>query len=507
MLSSSSSLQNGRFRVIGLFGEANGGRLYDAFDDQLGQKVVIHETHSDDNFTEQLNFLKNRRVNGIVQIRDGFVEGSNAYLVTEALEGRASADEFTKDPANSIGLLLSGIRSLLSEDSLGSNFDVNPQLIRRAQDGNNVLLNFAGNNEAVESRKNHKLTPFAALETVFPALDIVTQKAITNSCDDAALADLESGEDERTVMFSLASSIYQILAGKAPLDVLVRSIELLDDKGDPLKKLSELRPSIDTELSDAISNMMALKRTERPSLSDAITVVGSLRAKQMEPIELDLDDELDLLEVPAVETSFQPNVETRSVSAPAPFVPKIESTIEAMPPNFSATIKHEIEVSESENLVDIPNEPAEPLVISDSESSVALPTFAAEQPSGSSSGAFKVAAAAACVVIAGVIAWFALGFGSGTNASASTGSPAPKTEPVAASPELPKSDQSMPTEPAASQNEPNSPETSEPQPKVDDQKQPKRPVVAEVKPQTKPTPAKPEKPKKTVTVDDLISDN
>ncbi|HMT07827.1 MAG TPA: hypothetical protein PKA82_07465 [Pyrinomonadaceae bacterium] len=492
MLSSNSSLQNGRFRVIGLFGEADGGRLYDAFDDQLGQKLVIHESPASDDFSERLNALKNRRINGVVQIRDGFVEGENAYLVTEALDGRASADEFLNDPANSIGMLLSGLSSLMTHDGSVYLTDINPQMIRRAQDGNNSLLNFASGSPSSEQRNTHKLTPFAALETVWPGLDIVTQKALLNACDDDAIADIESPADERTAVFSLASSIYQIIAGKAPLDVLVRSIELLDEKGDPLKTLSELRPSIDASLSAAISNMMALKRSDRPSVADAISSLGSIKPRKSEAVELDLDDELDLLEIP-IETSSAPSFVEPTPTAPEPVIQPTVSRPEPVIPTFTAKIEEKAEKA------------FEPTFKTKSED--AVPSFAMDAPARSSGAGVKVAAAAAGLVVVAVIGWFALGSGDGANAAASTAPPARTVEPVASSEQVPSAVPATANEPTTTQTEPASNSPTDQQPKLDESKQPKRPVVAEVRPQTKPSPAKTEKPKKTVTVDDLIKDN
>lgn len=512
MLSSNSSLQNGRYRIIGLFGEADGGRLYDAFDDQLSLKLVINESSANDNFSERLNALKNRRIKGIVQIRDGFVEGSNTYLATEPLDGRASAEEFVKDPANSIGMLLSGIQSLLADNATAASLDINPQMIRRAQDGNNCLLSFSVGPNANDSRNNHKLTPFAALETVWPGLDMATQKAITNACDEDALAAIDSPADERTAVFSLASAIYQIVAGKSPLDVLVRAIELLDEKADPLKKLAELRPSIDSSFSEVISRMMTLRRNDRPSLADAATMVAGLKPKQAIPASLDIDDEFDLLEIP-----FEVN-ERPQIAEPKPFVATTASHEPALPAML-ASIEENEEIAPvvAESLPNVV-EPVEEVVvvketpvlapkIVEDQVDADIPGFAMEAEAKSSGAGLKIAGAAAGLLIVAVIGWFVLGGGNGASASASTATPERKAEPVASTVEPSGVSNSSTVEPIATQPEPATFLPTESQPKVDDPKQPKRPVVAEVKPQVKPTPAKTEKPKKAVTVDDLLNDN
>ncbi len=511
MLSSNSSLQNGRYRVIGLFGEADGGRLYDAFDEQLGQKVVVHASPANDSTNDRLIELKTRRIKGIAQIRDGFVEGPNAYLVTEPLEGRASADEFMNDPANSIGMLLSGIQSLLANSSSSGFIEINPQMIRRAQDGNNCLLHF-GSGVVSAAQQNQKLTPFAALESVWPGLDMATQKAISNSCDEESMASIESPADERTTVYALGASLYQILAGKSPLDVLVRSIELLDEKGDPLKKLSDLRPSIDAELSGVVMRMIALKRNERPSLSVALALVSSLKPKQEAAIELDLDDEIDLLEIP-FETDSQPRpievppVLASNVSQVLPEIPAMIAAVEEKVEEPKVVEETPAIVSEAKPEAMPKVEPFIPSVSPTPRPEAEVPSFAAEPVDSGSGNGMKIAAAAAGLLIMAVVGWFVLGSGSGASASASTATPERTAEPVTTSVETPAVSGQTPLEPSANQAAPTNTSTEEPQPNVDATKQPKRPVVAEVKPQTKPSPAKTEKPKKAMTVDDLLKDN
>ncbi len=511
MLSSNSSLQNGRYRIIGLFGEADGGRLYDAFDEQLGQKVVVHASPANDSTNDRLLELKTRRIKGIAQISDGFIEGPNAYLVTEPLEGRASADEFMNDPANSIGMLLSGIQSLLANSSSSGFIEINPQMIRRAQDGNNCLLHF-GSGAVSAAQQNQKLTPFAALESVWPGLDMATQKAISNSCDEESMASIDSPADERTTVYALGASLYQILAGKSPLDVLVRSIELLDEKGDPLKKLSDLRPSIDTELSGVVMRMIALKRNERPSLSVALALVSSLKPKHESAIELDLDDEIDLLEIP-FETNSQPRPNyvppaiVSNVSQALPEMPAMNASVEEKVESANTADETPLAVDTKEEKVTQIFETITTSVSTPNRSNVNVPTFAAEPASNGSGNGVKIAAAAAGLLVVAAIGWFVFGGGSGASASASSATPERIAEPAASTFESPVVTNNATVEPAATQPAPTSTVPAEPEPNVDATKQPKRPVVAEVKPQAKPTPAKTEKPKKAMTVDDLLKDN
>lgn len=511
MLSTNSTLQNGRFRIIGLFGEADGGRLYDAFDEQLGQKLVLHESSANDNFADRLISLKNRQIKGVAQIREGFIEDTNAYLVTEALDGRASADEFMNDPANAIGTLLSGIRSLLAIEPNAGAFEINPQMIRRGRNGNNILLNFASGSTIGEQRSNYKLTPFAALEAVWPGLDMATQKAISNACDEESMAAIESPADEQTIVYSLGSSLYQILGGKAPLDVLVRSIEILDDNGDPLKRLSEIRPSIDHDLSDLVTHMMSLKRNERPSLSVASSLAAKLKSTGSVSVDVDPDDDLDLLEIPFdqsvrpqnAEPTVRPSVKTVNSIPPTPIV--IAEEKDEPVPSFVVT-EPEFDVP----TFSMDDEPSPEPVVSPTPSrsyKADMPAFALEAGSAASGNGLKIAAAAAGLMIVAVIGWFIVVSGGGSGASASTAVPERITEPAAASVDSPVVSNTPMIEPASIKPEPAATVSNEPQPALDATKQPKRPVVAEVKPQTKPTPPKTEKPKKAMTVDDLLKDN
>lgn len=517
MLSSNSTLQNGRYRIIGLFGDTAEGRMYDAYDDQLGQKVIMHESPGSGDFTTKLAMLKSRRLDGVVRVRDGFTEAGKDYLVTEAVESRASRPEFANNPSLSVTRMLKAIQSLLNEGVVASRIEIAPLGIRLASDGHNSLVHFGcPQSDSSSIRPDNKLTPYGALESIWSGLDLVTQKAIANSYDEASLDVLESPADERTCIYSLGASIYSIVSGRTPPDALVRMIEVLDGNPDPLKSAADVRSDVSNELSAVLEKMLKLRREDRfQSLDEVNSAVASIvpvsvKASVSEPD--DEIDELDLLEIPEILT------------------PAAKASATQIEPVFPAAMMEKAAKTDAEPVVRLPR-PQEPAIASAAESlenwlvekespasssetmpvskpAVATPTpmaFSFEESDDakpSSAKKFMVAGAAAAVLIAGGI-WgmMSLGTTTATQVSAQSESTAPAAKPAEAEPKA-----FVEVQPTPASVSTDAPQPTAPDVRLDQQKNLKRPVVAEVKPE-KPAQPKPEKPKRSVTVEDLISDN
>ena len=510
MLSSNSTLQNGRYRIIGLFGETAEGRMYDSYDDQLGQKVIMHESLGSDDFTTNLAMLKSRRLEGVVRVRDGFTEGGKDYLVTEAVESRASRPEFASNPSQSVTRMLNAIGSLVAEGVSASRIEVTPMSIRLASDGHNSLVHFGkaiSGNASV--RADNKLTPYGALETIWTGLDLVTQKAIANSYDEASLDLLESPADERTCIYSLGASVYSIVSGKTPPDALVRMIEVLDGNPDPLKSAATVRPDVSKELSAVLDKMLKLRREDRfQSLNDVTAAVSSITpaiVKAVTPEPEDDLDELDLLEIPdiakPVAAFATPVVET---SFPAVILEKAAESIDE-PAEQQAVKKEPAFASAAESVEKwlVEKDVNQPVTLVNTPAETTFSFEEKDEEKPSSAKKFMVVGAAAAVIIAGGI-WGIMSFSTSatTQVSAQSEVPAPvqkmvesEAKPVAETQPVVNnvSEEKLPTELPA-------------EVRTDQQKALKRPVIAEVKPE-KPVQPKPEKPKKSVTVDDLIRDN
>lgn len=313
MLSTNSILQQGRYRIIGQFGTAGGCVLYDAYDNLLGNKVVLHETvltfskvitaserdaHAAA-FTERIKNLKDIRHDGFVRVRDGFSEVDRHYLVSEPVEGKLSPEEFVTRPRETIDRLLTAVEFINELEKRSVALEITPGHIRRTADGNNRLLFFGIGLSDVNDRSQ---LPYKALESLWDGLDLASQKAISNDYDEPALETLESDPDSRTGIYAVGATVYQILTGKSPADALERSIELLDGKDDPLVTPTDANSGIAVELSNFLLKAMELRRENRfQNVAEARTALpvaaNTKPQKTFTTIAADDFDEFDLLEI------------------------------------------------------------------------------------------------------------------------------------------------------------------------------------------------------------------
>lgn len=508
MLSINSILRQGRYRIVEHFGSAAPHNFYDAYDNLLGNKVVIHETvlaHSkvvtsternsaNTAFAERIQTLKDIRHDGIVRVRDGFTEIDRQYLVTEPVEARPSRQEFLMQPVETISRLLLALEFIDKSIGISSIDDLTPAQIRRTADGNNRLLYFGTDaKKNVTSADDRKSMPFKPLECIWNGLDLASQKAISNGYDESALETLESDPDVRTAIYGLGASVYQILTDAVPADALERSIEILDGKPDPIVAPSSIDPLICPELSAFVLKCLMIRREDRfQTATEARIALVTVPASKV-PVDLsnsiELDD-MDLLEIPFEE--------------PAAYSAVPQATQASVPATFELSTDEDFLISEPEIEV-VPAKPALPV----SEPQKIFSSVDDAPQSGAGSLRFGALAFAGLLVV-GVVGWgifsFATAEGRISDADVNQGAVVLKQPAPTASP-APVVEPTVTTEPVRSTFVPEtsngpvqSPDSPTARPAIADSKVAKR---TETKTVQKPTVT----PKKKVTVDDLINDN
>lgn len=514
MLAPNSILRQGRYRIIEQFSSNASFVLYDAYDNLLGNKIVIREsliahgkvvTNAERNaanaaFADLTQELKDIRHDGIVRVRDGFTEIDRQYLVTEPVEARPSRQEFLAQPVETISRLLLAIGHTNQLNRGRPAVEVTPAHIRRTSDGNNRLLYFGPTDpKRASSIGDREELPYKPLESFWKGLDHASQNVISKGYSDVSLETLESAPDIRSSIYGLGASVYNILTGQVPADALERSIEILDGKPDPLIAPIYLDQSIPQELSDFLLACLQVRREDRfQTIAETRMALVVVPATSTKPAEISLDfslDEIDLLDVPKLDDPvvISEHVSTESVE------PIIDTSTDE---DFLFIEPAEVIISETKPEVRQP----EPVLFEDSMSSAA----------GSSKLLRNMSAAVAGLAVLAGISWGVFTFATTGDkpASAETGTmrKSPKAETVAPTqPPTTETNDAQPTEPAKLAFTQDSP-AAEPEPNADGQKNAKtHPVVADNKkpkatdPAAQPKPAA--KPKKSLTVDDLINDN
>ncbi|MBK7934839.1 MAG: hypothetical protein IPK01_15490 [Acidobacteria bacterium] len=512
MLSTNTILRQGRYRIIDRFASNAPFNLYDAYDNLLGNKVVIHETliahgkvvtSAERNagnaaFATRIQNLKDIRHDGIVRVRDGFAEIDRQYLVTEPVEARPSRQEFLDQPVETISRLLLALEHTNTLCSGRRLTDLTPLHIRRTSDGNNRLLYFGpADQRRSRSTGDREDLPYKPLESFWSGLDHASQNVISKGYDDLSLETLGSAPDIRSSIYGLGASIYYILTRSVPVDALERSIEIIDGKQDPIVAPAQADPSIPKELSDFLITCLQLKREDRfQTIAEAriaLVVIPKTAPKTFDSPLKSQPGELDLLEVPStvVDTKFKTSVSDEVFTSIA-------------------------DTSRDEDF--LISEPAEIIIperITKYHQLASTLFSETAAPSIGSSNLFRnVSFAVAGIALVAGIAWGVFTFGPNESKAAEAEidtSPATvSAEPVAPAPSVEPTDvptvelQKMAFTPDVPANEPDIGPNSRMNGKA-------RPVVAENKRPKLSDPAAPQKPtakpKKSLTVDDLINDN
>ncbi len=349
MLAPNSILNQGRYRVASNFWSNASHSLYEAHDNVFGQHVVICEgpdprasgvkvfDKDADNrqFTARFNRLQSLSHEALIGVRDHFYHADRKYLVSDAVDGTSISQlAALRSAPVTLESVVNGLERIIDAYSRFANasgniryFGTDPGSVRITRDGELRFLYFGSEDESEYGPGELEKTPrsalsFLPLETLWPRLDIASQKVISNNYDERSLEVLETAPDFRSDIFVLGSTGYFLLTGSVPVGALERSIEVLDGYPDPLTPVHEVEPSVPVEISEFIAKSMSIYRQDRfdsfATISRQLAVLVSDFSEQpqskaellrhtSEPPqatrdEINLDD-LDLLEIPGVPSS------------------------------------------------------------------------------------------------------------------------------------------------------------------------------------------------------------
>lgn len=560
MLRIDQILNNGRFRLTKFIAEHESGTMYEAIDAvnsatitllqrprQLG-KVTTQARLSEMNaeFESEVDSLMRLRHDRIVKVRGRFAEVDNQFLILEPIENVATEliDDDDRRPAMgqlnewSIGLLsaLEYLHSRLPEVVFGG---IAPSSIVITENGVAKLL--VTQTIAADQRHGNTangVSAYQPIEALWNDLGPSTQRVLMRDQDEDSAAGYDKPTDERSDIYSLAACIYHLLTRVAPCDALERAITLVDGKPDPLREPVEIDIRIPPIVSKLLVKALSIKREDRfasvaamlsvyqaaiESKADLETIADERRrpveaasrtaatfeTKVAEPLvandpiadairtgnhsnakfELNDSDD-DLLEIEPIAIKISP-IQPRQDVYPTPSIqnPTVSVNTPDLPPALAEKV------------------PAEPV----SEANIdPIETPVSEaMPARSKARFAAMAAAAAVLVTVGVVAFNFISGAAVTSQAESIAAPQMLAEPVL----QPEATAVLP-EPAIAVE----PATLETQPAIDEQPS-RKPVAATDRPARpqvsatenergkKPAPERTPKPKKALTVDDLLNDN
>ena len=257
-----NSMIQGRYLVVQPIGKGGMGEVYLAVDQRLGSAVALKRTFfSEDSalgaaFEREARILARLRHPVLPKVIDHFSENGDQFLVMEHISGDDVAKRM--ETANKpfplswvmfwSDQMLDALAYLHSHEPPIIHRDIKPQNLKLTDDNHIVLLDFglskdfdSNSASGVNSASVAGYSPhFASMEQI-----------------------RGTGTDARSDLYSLAATLYQMLANVMPPDALTRADSLIGGKGDPIRPLNELNSEVTELISDVILKAVAIRQDER----------------------------------------------------------------------------------------------------------------------------------------------------------------------------------------------------------------------------------------------------
>ena len=272
------TLLHERFLIEEQIGVGGMGAVYRAVDQKFGSTVAIKETFYHDPELAEAFEREARLLNGLhhpifPHVSDHFTENGGHFLVMEYIEGEdlseliKRGERFAFDSVIGWTLdLLDGLDYLHSQDPPIIHRDIKPNNLKLTSRGNIILLDFGMAKETSGSTQGMR-SVFGYSRRYSPLEQIEG-----------------TGTDVRSDIFSLGATVFHLLTGTPPTDVLRRASAIVAGRADPLELASKINKGVPEPLALIINSALALNPEERFVSARAMwnALEHSLTGKQCE---------------------------------------------------------------------------------------------------------------------------------------------------------------------------------------------------------------------------------
>jgi len=262
MIATGQILQQ-RYRIDKQIGQGGMGSVYVATDERFGSTVAIKETlYMDDNYRKAIErearLLNSLKHPALPRVSDHFEEENSQFIVMEYVPGEDLSAILERDKRpfavaevlDWADQLLDALDYLHNQENPVIHRDIKPQNLKVTPKGKIVLLDFglakgnptdAGNNTAAKSIFGYSRN-YASLEQI-----------------------QGTGTDPRSDLYALAATLYHLVTGYPPDDALTRAMNVLGQKGDPLKPADSVVTTIPRGIAGILSTVLDLNAANRPA--------------------------------------------------------------------------------------------------------------------------------------------------------------------------------------------------------------------------------------------------
>jgi serine/threonine protein kinase len=253
----SGTLLQGRFLIEEQIGMGGMGAVYRAVDQKFGSIVAIKETFYGDRELGEAFEREARLLNGLhhpilPHVSDYFTENGGHFLVMEFIEGEDLSEILKRGETFAVSTvmgwtmeILDGIDYLHSQDPPIIHRDIKPNNLKLTSRGRIVLLDFG-----------------MAKETSHNTLG--ARSVFGYSRRYSPLEQIEgTGTDPRSDIFSLGATVYHLLTGQPPVDVLARASAIVAGRPDPLLPVNAMNPDVPHSVAAILNSALALNADNR----------------------------------------------------------------------------------------------------------------------------------------------------------------------------------------------------------------------------------------------------
>lgn len=292
MLNTNDVLQN-RYRILRPLGQGGMGAVYEAIDERFGEPIALKEISFELNeyapgqlelmtraFEREAKSLAKARHEAVPYVRDYFSELDRQFLVMELVEGDDLALLLAKRKAPfPLDDVLNWIEQLL--DALDYLHNLNPPIIHRDIKPQNLKLNFRrkiklldfGIAKSVDSGAftitNQTFVGatlnYSPIEQILRVMNATFREFILLKHKDRTEKILHQNTDARSDIYALGATFYHLLTNCPPADVVKRTLDTWEGKGDPLEDPTALNREVPASVSRCLVKALEIERDQRYS--------------------------------------------------------------------------------------------------------------------------------------------------------------------------------------------------------------------------------------------------
>lgn len=245
-----------RYQIVRLIGRGGMGAVYEAVDKRLRNTVALKQMlgNAEENaeaFEREAQLLASLRHPALPKVIDYFRDGAGRFIVMEffsgadlsALQARRAAPFALHEVLAWADQLLAALDYIHTRQPPVLHRDIKPQNLKLTAEGHVVLLDFGLAKGVGQAQSFFGYTlQYAPLEQIEGG-----------------------GTEQRSDLYALAATLYQLLTDTPPASAPVRADAVLGGRADPMRPAHTLNPAVPPELSALLMGALGLRREERPA--------------------------------------------------------------------------------------------------------------------------------------------------------------------------------------------------------------------------------------------------